>query len=477
MTKKKPVDVLFIPTPIKFRQPGQPNSRGDESSVPPLGLMYMASYLNSKGYHCQILEAGLKNLSLAETIRAVKRINPRVVGLSVLLPTTITAVALAKAIKKKLPHILVGCGGPHVCVDPTFIKRYPCFDFGIKGEGELVMFKIMKRLDRGEKIAGLYNGGYVKDLDSLPFPDYSLIHFEEYGYPLDKIGQRSTAVSLVSSRGCPFNCIFCCKTETRRFVRFRSPKNIVDEMEANYPLAKAGYSFVDDTMTLNQENTKKVCREIIKRDLKTSWIAMTRADCLSLRLARLMKKAGCRELLIGVEAGDERVRNEVVKKNVKDKDIAKAIKICRRAGIRSSLFLMLGFPTEGKKEIEKTVNYGLKFKADIIGIHLTCPIPGSELYHQAIQEGMIPADLVDQYIAGKIGDYVNWPKYVPQGLTLDYLEKARARGLRRFYLNPQFAFRLLRYYLRFPSRIKYDKQLFKHGWKMLFKGRSEVQLS
>lgn len=466
-------------SPIRFKKSGS-DLPGDDISTPPLGIMYIASYLNSKGYNCQILEIGLRNLSLKETIRRIKQINPRVVGISILTSSAITAVPLAKEIKKLLPHIVVGCGGTHVSIDPTFIQRYPYFDFGVKGEGEEMMLEIIKKIDKGEKVSGLYNGGYVKDINSLPFPDYyNLIHFKEYGNnPKDPIGKRNSTIVMMTSRGCPFNCSFCCKTESRKFVRFRSPKNIVDEIEKNYSLSFGIYNFVDDTMTLNQENTAEVCREIIRRKLKISWLAMTRANCLSLKLAKLMAKSGCRELFIGVESGDERIRNEVIKKRVSDEEIFKAIKICRQAGIRSSIFLMLGFPTEGKEEIEKTVNFPLISKVDLMGIHLTFPLPSSELWDFAIKEKKIPKNLIDLYVRGKLGeDFSSWPKYVPNGLTLEYMEKARARALRRFYLSPPFVFRLLLYYLRFPSRIKYDKDLYRNALPFLLKGKSLVQFT
>lgn len=477
-SKKKRVDVLFMPAPLWFRKGRNFVRRGDETSIPPLGLMYMAAYLNSKGYNCRILDIGLKAMSLNEVLAYVKKLDPRVVGISILTGSTITAVPLAKAIKKKFPKIVVGCGGTHICVDPTFIKRYPYFDFGIKGEGELVMHKIMKKLDKGQRVAGLYNGSYVKDLNSLPFPDYGLVDFKEYGHPQDEVGKRETAVSIMSSRGCPFNCSFCCKSESRRFVRFRTPDNIVDEIEKNQPISQMGYSFVDDTLTINRKVTTGVCEEIIRRNLKISWIAMTRADCMDLKLAKLMKKAGCRELLIGVESGDPRIRNKVVKKKVSDKDIFETIKICRQAGIRSTIFLMLGFPTEGKKEIEKTVNYALDCKADLMGIHLTTPLPGSELFFQAIKEKIIPADLIDKYVNGELGEDISClPVYVHKKMTREYLEKARARAVRQFYLSPAFIFRLLIYYLRFPSRIKYDRTLYKNALPFLLSGRSKVQLS
>jgi hypothetical protein len=139
---------------------------------------------------------------------------------------------------------------------------------------------------------------------------------------------------------------------------------------------------------------------------------------------------------------------------------------------------MLGFPTEGAREIKKTVDYPFKSKADLMGIHLTCPLPGSELYNQAIKEGIIPKDIVDLFIAGKLGkEYSAWPKYVPHGLTLEYMEKARATAIRKFYLSPAFVFRLLKYYIRFPNRIKYDRHLYRSAWAVLFKGKSKVQFS
>jgi len=404
------------------------------------------------------------------------------VGISILTPSTITAVPLAQEIKKELPSILVGCGGTHICVDTTFIERYPYFDFGVKGEGELIMEEILNKYKSGKKISGMYNGGYIKNIEDLPFPDYTLIDFENYGYPLDKAGKRkSSSITMISSRGCPFNCTFCTKTESRRHVRYRSAKNIVDEIETNYHFAPGSpgvYNFVDDTMTLNRENATEVCREIIRRKLKISWLAMTRADCLGLNLVKLMGKSGCRELFIGVESGDPRVRNQVIKKRVKDRDIKKAINVCRKFGIRTSIFLMLGFPTEGKKEIERTVDYPFNSGADMMGIHLTCPLPGSELYYQAIKEKIIPEDVVDRFIRGEYGEeYSFWPKYVPQGLTLGYLEKARSRAIRKFYLSPKFVWRLLNYYRRSPSKIKYDQHLYRGAISILLAGRSKIQFS
>lgn len=471
-------DVLFMPAPLQFREGDNYVPKGDETSTPPIGIMYIATYLNSNGYNCKILDIGLKRMSLQETIDYIRNINPRMVGISILTPSVTTAVSLAKEIKKTLPRIIVGCGGTHLCVDPTFIQRYPYFDFGVKGEGEIIMMEIMNKLDNGEKISGLYDGGYVKDLDSLPFPDYNLIDFKEYGSPLDKIGKRRAAITMVTSRGCPFACSFCCKTESRKYVRFRSVKNIADEIEKNYSISHGEYSFMDDAMTLNRKNSVALCKEIIKRKLKISWVAMTRADSLNLELALLMKKSGCRELFIGVESGDPRIRNEIIKKKVSDEDIFEVIRICRRVGIRSSIFLMLGFPSEGKEEIERTVNYSFISNADIMGIHLTMLFPGSELYEQAIKDSIIPGDIVDLYISGKLGkDFSSWPKYVPKGLTLEYLEKARGRAIRKYYLSPFFVFRLLLYYIRFPHRIKYDEHNYRRALAFLFSGKSVVAWS
>ena len=478
MKKQRCVDILFMSAPLQFKQGDNFVPSGDDTSSPPIGVMSIAAYLNSKGYNCKLLDIGLKRMSLGEAIAYVKKVNPRMVGITILTPSTITAVPLANEIKQKIPEIVIGCGGMHVCVDSTFIERYPSFDFGVRGEGELIMLEIMKKFDKGEKISGLYEGDYVKDIDALPDPDYDLIDFKEYGYPLDPIEKRETGFTIMSSRGCPFNCSFCCKTASRKYVRYRSPKKVVDEIQRALPISRGVYNFVDDTMTLNKKNCLGICDEIIRRKLKIQWLAMTRADSLDLELVKKMRKSGCREVFIGVESGDPRIRNQVIKKKVTDQAISSAIKICRKAGIRTSIFLMLGFPTEGVEEIQRTIDYPFTSTADLMGIHLTCPLPGSELYEQAIEEKIIPKDLVDQFIAGKLGkDYSAWPKYIPQGLTLEYMEKARAIAIRKFYLSPAFIFRLLRYYLRFPNRIKHDRHLYQSAWWILFKGKSKVQFS
>ncbi|MCG2685806.1 radical SAM protein, partial [Candidatus Parcubacteria bacterium] len=188
-----------------------------------------------------------------------------------------------------------------------------------------------------------------------------------------------------------------------------------------------------------------LCDEILRRDLKITFEGHTRANLVDEELVAKMKEAGLVELIFGVESGNERIRNEVIGKGVTDEAIFKAVQLCRKYRIKASLYLMLGFPTEGEAEVEDTVSFPKKVRPNIFGLHITIPLPGAPLWEQAIAEGVVPADTIDRYVRGELGEGFNenWPLYVPRGMTLEYLKEARARAYRGYYFSPNYLLRKL----------------------------------
>lgn len=203
--------------------------------------------------------------------------------------------------------------------------------------------------------------------------------------------------------------------------------------------------------------------------MKISWIANTRADLVDDELLRLMAQAGCEEIAFGVESGSERIRNEIIGKKIKDEQITEAVFLCRKNKIKATFYLMMGFPTETTEDIKKTVQCGLRFKPDIIGIHFTAPMPGSKLFVKAIEEGQLKPDIIDQYIMGKLGKGFRgvWPLYIPQSLSKDYIHKMRRRAYYKFYLRPSFLLHRLFSSLRSWKQLKADIRilinLLRHG--------------
>jgi radical SAM superfamily enzyme YgiQ (UPF0313 family) len=238
-------------------------------------------------------------------------------------------------------------------------------------------------------------------------------------------------------------------------------------MHTNY------FTFIDDTLTLNREFANQLCDELIRQKVDFRWEAQTRASLIDDRLLKKMKRAGCYELIFGVESGNERIRLEVIHKGIRDRDIKEAMRLCHKHGILADYYLMLGFPEEGKKEIEDTVNFALKFpwEPNVIGVHITIPLPGSQIFGQAIEEGVIPKDVVDRFIRGEYGPHFNdcWPLYHNKEVPLSYLREARGRAYKKFYFRPSYFWHRIKTDWRIDWRRKQD---FEKARELLSLGRA-----
>ncbi len=477
-------DVILIHSPIflyknqeekkQFRAHG-----GDEKSYYPMGILYIASYLEKFGHSVEIIDVSAAGKILIDILQIIDVHKPKIVGISATTQSIISSITLAMEIKARYgDEILVGLGGVHLCCDPTFIDRFAVFDFGIVGEGEKTFEEILRRVKGGEKIKGIVNGETIKDLDELPFPARHLINPSIY-LREEQMAFEVPAAGILGSRGCPYSCSFCCIPVIGHKVRLRSPKNIVDEMEEIYDQCQGSYSFVDDCLTLNRSHTLAFCQEIIDRKIKVKWIASTRASGLDEEVIRALSRAGCSDLYFGVESGNERIRNEVIKKKVTDEQIAEAVRLCRKYKILSNLFLMVGFPTETKKEMMDTVRIGSKVKADIVGIHITSPLPGTEIFNYAIKNKKIPEDIIDKYARGELGRGFRgvWPLFVPDGFTLEDLINIKRKTYITFYLNPFWWLRRIRVWFITPGKFKDDLKLFKIAFHVFRTGGTKGQLS
>lgn len=455
-------DVVLINSPIvlynNFKDK-QENylSDGDEFSFYPINLLYIASYIMSKGYTVKVVDPTAYGMTLDVIINILIEENPAIVGITAMTPSIQSAVVLGKEIKKlRMTTVL---GGIHISNDPDFIRRFPYFDYGVVGDGEVEFYKILL----GQRKKGLIFGDRVENLDSLPFPRRDLVDIKRYKRP-EQIRGEAFFIDILTSRGCAYSCSFCSIAQAGKKVRYRSAKNVCDEMEQTYDLCQGHYTFNDDCFTLNKAHVLGLAQEIIDRKIKCSFMASTRANCIDSDMMKALKRMGCKNLCFGVESGSERIRNEIIGKRVTDKDIIKAVGLCRKYGITSSLFLMAGLPTETKEDMKKTIKIGPRIKADYIGVHQTTPYPNSRIYQLAIKEGKIPADLVDQWASGSRGrDFRKaWMFYIPDGFTQkDMIDFKRAVYL-RFYFDPFWIMRKIWFWIRNPKRfLTEDLKLFK----------------
>jgi anaerobic magnesium-protoporphyrin IX monomethyl ester cyclase len=430
-------------------------SDGDEFSFYPINLLYLAGYVISKGYSARIIDPTAEGLTLVDIINIVNMENPKLIGMTALTPSVQSLVTIAKCLKN-YPKVL---GGIHISNDPTFIERFPYFEYGVVGDGEREFLNILE----GKRDKGLIYADRIEDLDSLPFPARQLVDTSKYRRP-EMYKWEVFSEGIIASRGCPYSCSFCSITQSGKKVRFRSVENVVAEMLTVYEKCKGNFTFNDDCFTLNKTYVISLCERIQEKCPNSSFIISTRINCVDDDILSELRKAGCKNISFGVESGSERIRNEVCGKGISDEAIARTVKLCRKHGISASLFIMIGLPTETKEDLEKTVRISSKVNADYIGVHQTTPYPNSRIYQLAIQEKKIPKDLVDQWARGDRGRSFKkaWLFYVPDGFTQKDMTDYKRKTYLFFYFHYKWLLKNLWRWLRHPIRMAYtDLKLFK----------------
>ncbi len=430
---------------------------------PPGGLLSLAACLEKENFPVKLLDLIAEEMDARSLLSNIKKSHPFFIGITSCSPQIKGATSLAKFIKKHFPKIIVGVGGPHPSAYYQNLQKIPYFDFIFVGEGEITLPKILKEMDdnisqRGKYvnkkyIKKVYFGEEVKDLDSLPFMARHLLKKELYS-----LGIYKKFVTIHSGRGCPFKCVFCSSPiERRRFYRGRSVESVIREIEYCVKVLKTEFIlFTDDTFTASRQRIVDICNEIIKRKLKFNFCCETRVELVDEELIILLKKAGLSEIQFGVESGSERVRQEVIHKNFSKKHLKNALYLSKKHGLYSIAFIMMGFPTETKRDLMATSNLCLKLPINIIGIHFTVIMPGSDLYGIAVGERKISDDYWNKYAMGEVKEQ---PIYVPDGITLDVMEKIRRLTYKKFYLNVKFLLNRIIYDLKNPLSIIEDSRL------------------
>ena len=417
----------------------------------PLGLCYLASFLEKNGVLVSLIDAeaeGLKNDRILERIRDFK---PEAVGITSTTVAFSRARDLAIAIKASEPSIPIIIGGPHITANPRETLSFKCFDYGVMREGEITLFELLKAITRDdplENIQGIVyrrNGEvvvspprpYIKELDYLPFPARHLLpDMKKYLPPLGSYSAKSV-ISMITSRGCPYECIFCDNNVFGRNIRYYSPEYVLSEIENVIDTyAAEEIFFLDDTFTSDRERISEILSLMRKKGIKIRWSCMTRVDRVDKDLLRQMKEAGCWQISIGVESGNQGVL-DFIKKKIKLEDIKNVVNCSYELGIYVKGFFMIGHPTDTLETIDETINFA---KANLFSdavVTLSTPIPGTELY-----------SIADRYGTFRHGDWSGssyWkPVFIPAGLTKADLYKKQRQFYTEFYLRTNIILKHIR---------------------------------
>ena len=441
--------ILLLNPPIYFKN-GIPYAL--DSSVPPLGLLYIASYINkySNKFRVKVIDIPVEKLTIKEIVKIVNRFKPLAIGISSMTPQLQGTVELAAYLKKKCSvKFKIFLGGPHISADPTFINRFPVFDYAITGEVEKTFFDSINKLSQQKKIPKIQKGKIIENLDLLPLADRKLIKRELY----------NKRESMMFSRGCPYHCYYCSRPAISKVIRYRSSDNLIQEIQKVYSSCGGKIDFQDDTFTLNKKKVVDFCKSVERKKLKLDWRCNTRIDLVDEYLLKQMKQAGCSLIHFGIESGNEKLRKNVINKgNFSNKQIYRILELCKKYKIKTGGYFMIGHPGETKKEIADTKKMIFKTNFDLLGLSIPTPFPGSKLYEIAEKKDIISKIIIDKFARKELGvGYAGiYPVFIPENLTKKYLYEQMQDINRKFYLNLKTFIKHLKKSFRSPSKIKKD---------------------
>jgi len=411
----------------------------------PLGISYLASYLRSyeKDIEIKLLDANALGLKIDEIVDEVEKFNPDIVGITATTLTSSITREILKRVKEKNSKILKCVGGPHPTALP--FDMLPDADICVLGEGERTITEILRYLDGDfsiEKINGIsyIDGGgkkitspreYINNLDKIPFPSHSLLPLSRYHYAVPYKSKKRGYATIITSRGCPYNCSFCqVRNIWGKGVRYRSIENVLEEIEnvVNHHGINFIY-FIDDILTLKRKRIMGICEEIIKRKLKFRWACLVRADRVDLPLLKIMKKSGCVDISVGVESGNQEVLDRIGKRTSIGQ-LKKVFKMFGKAGLRSRGFFMIGNSGETKETVEDTINLAKELNPTYAFFYTLIPFPGSQVFEEYKRKGYIKTFDWGKY------NYYGDPVFETEKLSKRDLFELRKKALNKFYLRP-----------------------------------------
>ena len=427
----------------------------------PMGILYMATVLENNGVSVSVVDQPGEKISDDALIKKIRRIDPDVVGFSTLVSTGIRAAKQARDLKKWNPNLPVVFGGYYATMNAErILQKYPQVDYIIKGEGEYSMLSLVQAMESGgnlKNVGGLVyrEDGKIKygkeeelilDLDDLPIPRRKFVEGNDYGYISGAKMPKFT--SILSSRGCPFACTYCCCAAfAHRRWRPRGVENVVDEIEQVISEGYENVLFIDDNFTINKKRVTKICNLIRKRKLEFNWIAEGRVDSASREMFQSMVSAGFKILYIGIESANQRIL-DYYNKGTKVNQAVAAVNNARKAGtdIITGTFIV-GAPTETVSEIYNTINFAIRLDLDFPQFNILSAIPGARIHEELVKSG---------YINPETGweDAVDVPEVHPNCVPEERIAEIIAEGYQRFIKRPGWAARELIRTIRSSYRIK-----------------------
>ncbi len=409
--------------------------------MPPLGLLTVAAWLENHGISPEIIDCYATPVPQEELVAEVAKRNPDLVAFSCTTSSFPEGNRIAEAIKRRLGRgVTIIFGGAHACtIGAALLDNHPAIDLLVLGEGEQTMLEIAEYgVSKPSEIKGIaYRDSsgvsrtteqreLIQNLDDLPFPAYHLLPGFPDLYKLPLFSSPSSPnTSIISSRGCPYQCSYCDRSVFSRGFRFNSPEYILEHVSMlirNYGIRHL--FFYDDLFTFDRKRVAKFCDIKGKMGLDFTYNCIARLEHIDEELIRMLKSSGCWQLNFGIESGDPEILKQHRKFYGLD-EVGCKLQLVKDSGMRAKGLFMVGLPGEDEISIRRTIDYALTLPLDEINVTKFTPFPGAPVYKTLHEYGQFTENWEQMNCMNFV--------FIPKGMTKDQLEALYNEFIRRFY--------------------------------------------
>ena len=451
--------------------------------VPPLGLLYLSQYAMDDGHTVEIIDIPTMRWSVKKIVKIFRDLDCDLIGFSANIFTLREAYSLIKLTRLFHPTIKIVVGGPcSVYPNESILEIIKEMDYFIRGDGEIPFQMLCRalegkihldqipnltyRLPTGEIIKN--NQTYLTDLSSIPFPPLHLINLKDYVLHPPYLRKKPFMI-VQTSRGCPYNCSFCVVRQNYRRRSLESVINEISKLKTEHGVKEI--YFCDPSFTSDPNFVIDLCKEMIKRNLIMPWTCKSRIDNVPEKMLKYMKNAGCYLIAFGAESGDAAVL-KAINKHIEPEDIARTIKRCRKIGILSLLYFMVGNPRESERSLRITERFLYDNIPDFAIFAPVLPLPDTQIVEDPVLKKYNYEEQLNHAIFSLKPP--KWPIYIPEGMTEDQVLYWVSRLQRNQFFNPKYLWHriihlnsLTEFLVYVKGMLKLIKELVQNGIKRI----------
>ena len=475
--------VLLINPPLSLQERYGKDMQQFGAVSEPLGLAYIAAYLESTKNPVRIIDAPAMGMAVDDVLSDMSRHRDDIVGITMLTPAFKAVADLCSSIKERYPNITIVLGGAHPTALPErTLREIPAADIVCIGEGEITMAEIVSAPTRAPKqlvgVKGIcYRNGQgfviteprpaIRNLDLIPPPARHLLPMDQYHMTASRASGSAFCPTIIVARGCPFSCTYCSRTFGKTF-RSHGIERILSEINSLITTYHVEQINIEaDTLTVNKKFIRALCNALIEQKIsqKISWTCESRVDTVDEETLQLMKRAGCWQISYGVETGTQRLLDRI-NKSVTLHQVEEIFELTKKVGISIRGFFMLGLPTETREDSLATIAFAKKLDPLWAQFTITVPYPGTQMFEELDSAGKIRT-----YDWTKFNTWSGWKEgeelpFVADGRSKKELIRLQKQALRQFYIRPTVIFRFLKH-----TKSLYDLKKYLAGFLVLVKSK------